>query len=219
MPTIRYARTDEASRTLAALDPRMGALIDRVGSVEFTPPDDRFASLVRGIVGQQLSGTAARSIYERLDRDVGVSPAALAGAPDERLLTAGLSRRKAEYVRDLAREVLTGELDLDALDSLSDDEVMAALTKVRGIGPWSAHMFLLFAMGRPDVMPSGDLGIRQSVGRLLGLGRAATPAEVDSEAEAWRPYRSAATFYLYQDAGMGRQAAQPRGAKVDAEDA
>jgi DNA-3-methyladenine glycosylase II len=188
----------------------MAELIARVGAVEFAPGTDRFSMLVRGIVGQQLSGAAARSIFERLRTQVGESPEALAGATDAQLLSAGLSRRKAEYVRDLAREVLGGDLDLDALDDLSDAEIERRLVALRGVGPWTAHMFLLFAMRRPNVIAPGDLGIRQAVGRLLALGREATPEEVVDAAQKWRPYRSTATLYLYREAGMGRAPVEGR---------
>lgn len=206
---IRYAADDEPSRALSAADPAMAALIARVGSLEFTPSmiGSRFSALVRGVAGQQLSGAAAEHIYERLHDTVGITPGALAGASDETLVGVGLSHRKAEYIGDLARAVLSGELPLDSLDECTDDEIVQLLTSQRGIGPWTAHMFLLFSLRRPDVIAPGDLGIRQAVGRLLGLGREATPTEVLDAAERWKPYRSAATFYLYRDAGMGRPGA------------
>jgi DNA-3-methyladenine glycosylase II len=205
---IRYSPEDEPSRYLARRDPRLRRLMERIGPVEFTRINfaDRFSMVLRGIVGQQLSGAAAASIFERLREQVGVSPAAIASASDDALLAAGLSRRKVEYVRSLAQAVASGDLDLEALDSCTDDEVIAKLTAQRGIGTWTAHMFLLFAMRRPDVIAPGDLGIRQAVGRLLELGRAATPEEVEQAAEKWRPHRSAATFYLYREAGMASRA-------------
>ena len=214
---ICYAADDVPSRALAAADAAMAELIARVGSVEFTPSmiDGRFAALVRGVAGQQLSGAAAERIYERLSDSIGVTPEALASATDEQLLGVGLSHRKAEYVRGLARAVLCGELPLDSLDERSDDGVVDLLTSQRGIGPWTAHMFLLFSLRRPDVIAPGDLGIRQAVGRLLDLGREATPAEVIEAAERWRPYRSAATFYLYRDAGMGQPRATPDDAAAE----
>jgi DNA-3-methyladenine glycosylase II len=204
--SIRYSADDKPSRALAAADPAMAALIARVGSVEFTPTmiESRFAALVRGVAGQQLSGAAAERIYERLNDAVGITPEALASATEADLVGVGLSHRKAEYIGDLARAILCGKLPLDTVDECSDDEIVEMLTRQRGIGPWTAHMFLLFSLRRPDVMAPGDLGIRQAIGRLLDLGREATPAEVTEAAERWRPYRSAATFYLYRDAGMGR---------------
>ena len=203
---IRYRADDAPSRALAAADPALGELIARVGGLEFAPPADqtRFAALVRVVTGQQLSGAAAARIFARLRDALGVTPQSLASASCEQLVGAGLSRRKAEYVRDLARAVLSGELPLDSLDQLSDDEIVDLLTRQRGIGPWTAHMFLLFSLRRPDVMAPGDLGIQQAVGRLRCLGRAATPAEVTDAAERWKPFRSAATFYLYREAGMGQ---------------
>ena len=206
--TIRYTADDEPSRALAAADPAMAELIRRVGSVEFSPSveADRFSMMVRGIVGQQLSDAAAQRIFGRLRDNIGMTAGALASASCGELLAVGLSRRKAEYVGDLARAVVTGDVDLARLDDLSDDEIVACLTRVRGIGPWTVHMFLLFALRRPDVIAPGDLGIRQAVGRMLGLERAASPAEVQEAAERWRPYRSAATFYLYRDGGAGVRA-------------
>ena len=210
---IRYSAEDEPSRALAAADPAMAALIARVGSVEFTPSliGSRFSALVRGVTGQQLSGAAAERIYQRLNDAVGITPEVLASASDEELVGVGLSHRKAEYTRDLARAVLSGELALDSFDDCSDDEIVDLLTSQRGIGPWTAHMFLLFSLRRPDVIAPGDLGIRQAVGRLLELGREATAAEVTEAAERWKPHRSAATFYLYRDAGMGRPGDAPDG--------
>jgi len=214
---IRYTADDAPSRALADADPALGALIERVGGVEFDPGDgsDRFAMLVRGVAGQQLSGAAAQTIFARLGDQVGMTPDALADAGCDALLGVGLSRRKAEYVGDLARAVRAGDLDLEALDALPDGEVLEQLTRVRGIGPWTAHMFLLFALRRPDVIAPGDLGIRRAVGRLLDLGREATPQEVEAAAENWRPYRSAATFYLYREAGMGREAVRAESGAAD----
>ena len=113
--------------------------------------------------------------------------------------------------------MLSGELALDSFDQCSDDEIVDLLTNQRGIGPWTAHMFLLFSLRRPDVIAPGDLGIRQAVGRLLELGREATPAQVIEAAERWKPYRSAATFYLYRDARMGRAGVRPDGDGAKAE--
>jgi len=205
--TICYQQGDAASLALASADPVMADLIAQVGSVEFQPMrGDRFSVLVRSVVGQQLSGKAASTIYARLAEHVGVTPQALAEAPDDALLGVGLSHRKAEYVRGIGEAVLAGDLDLARIDLLPDDEVVEQLTGLRGIGRWTAHMFLLFALGRPDVIASDDLGIQQAAGRVMGLGRAATRKEVEQSAESWRPYRSAATRYLYREAGMGSQA-------------
>ena len=205
--TICYQQGDAASLALASADPLMADLIARVGSVEFQPMrGDRFAVLVRSVVGQQLSGKAASTIYGRLAEQVGITPQALAEAPDDALLGVGLSHRKAEYVRGIGEAARAGDLDLARIDRLSDDEIVEELTALRGVGRWTAHMFLLFALGRPDVIAADDLGIQQAAGRAMGLGRAATCKEVEQAAERWRPYRSAATLYLYREAGMGSQA-------------
>jgi DNA-3-methyladenine glycosylase II len=209
---LRYTADDSVSRALAEADPRLGAIIDRVGGVSFDPieADDPFTAVIRGIVGQQLSDKAASTIFNRLKDRVGITPRALAEADTVDLRAAGLSGRKSEYVAAAGAAVASGELDLNALESLPDDEVEARLTSIRGVGPWTAHMYLLFALRRPDVIAPGDLGIRQATGRLLGLGRPATPSEVLTASEAWRPYRSAATLYLYREAGMGAEAGPPR---------
>jgi len=180
----------------------MGVLIERVGCVEWRPTgDDRFAVLVRAIVGQQLSGHAAWAIYGRLAEQIGLTPEAVAAASEGELLGVGLSHRKAEYVHGIARAVLDGDVDLDALDELPDEDVVTELTGLRGIGTWSAQMFLLFALGRPDVLVADDLGIRAAAGRLFGLDRPATAAEVRTAGERWKPYRSAATLYLFRSGG------------------
>jgi DNA-3-methyladenine glycosylase II len=198
---------DAASLALSDADPHMAALIARVGSVEFQPMrGERFAVLVRSIVGQQLSGKAASTIYSRLAEQIGIDPDALADASEAQLLSVGLSHRKAEYVRGIALAARAGDVDLSTFDELSDDEIIEQLTGLRGVGRWTAHMFLLFALGRPDVIAADDLGVQQAAGRVLGLGRAATRKEVEQAAELWRPYRSAATLYLYREAGMGAAA-------------
>jgi DNA-3-methyladenine glycosylase II len=204
---ICYEAGDTASSALAAADPLMADLIARVGSVEFQPMrGDRFAVLVRSVVGQQLSGKAASTIYGRLSDRIGITPQALSEASADELLGVGLSHRKAEYVRGIAQAAQAGDIDLATVDDLDDDEIIAQLTGLRGVGRWTAHMFLLFALGRPDVIAADDLGVQQAAGRVMGLGRAATRKEVEAAAERWRPYRSAATLYLYREAGMEKPA-------------
>lgn len=199
MVTIRYSASDTASRTVAAADPGMARLIAELGCVEFTPPTaGPFEVLVRGVVGQQLSGSAADAIFERLRDRIGVAPTALLAASDEQLRATGLSRAKAGYVRGLAAAAAAGELDVDRLRALDDESVVRELTRLRGVGRWTAEMFLLFALGRPDVIPTGDLGVRKAAGLALGLGRAASADELAEAAERWRPYRSAAALYLWR---------------------
>ena len=200
--TIRYRSDDALSRALAEADPALGAVIDRVGSMELGPFGEPFEVLAHSIVSQQLAGAAAATIWGRFRDQVGVTPEAVMAAPDEVLRGVGLSARKAEYVRGLAAAALARDPDFDELASLSDDEVMARLTALRGVGPWTAHMFLMFGLQRPDVLALDDYGIRLAVGRLLDLGGPASPAQVAEAAERWRPYRSVALFYLWRSGDL-----------------
>jgi DNA-3-methyladenine glycosylase II len=192
---------------LRAADPILRELIDEVGTDDLGDPaagrpEDHYGALVRSIVGQQLSTRSARAIFERLTaRFGGRTPTpeeVLADDPDELRVAAGLSHAKVRYLRSLAEKVSDGSLDLDALDALPDDEVMAALVAVRGIGPWSAQVFLMFHLGRPDVVAAGDLGIRRAVMIRYGLPEMPSPAAVEQIAEPWRPYRTLACRYLWR---------------------
>lgn len=200
----------EAREALAAGDPRMGALIERVGEIDIATrlrrrseerPADAYGALLRAIVGQQLSTKAARTIFGRvLDLFGGrtPSPEQLLEASEEELRACGLSGRKVEYVRDLATHVLDGELELDRLGDLADEEVIAEIVAVRGLGQWTAEMFLIFHLERPDVLSGGDLGIRKAVQIEYGLEEMPPPARVLEIGEAWRPHRSLASLYLWE---------------------
>jgi DNA-3-methyladenine glycosylase II len=162
---------------------------------------DPWAVLVSAVVGQQLSAKAAATIRARLMEPYGdrmPTPAELLEADEKDLRAAGLSGRKVEYVRDLARHVAEGELDLDALATMSDEEAISEITAVRGFGRWSAEMFLIFQLGRPDVLPVGDLGIRRAVERAYGLDELPDPDELEQIAEPWRPQRTLACLYLWE---------------------
>ncbi|HSC02457.1 MAG TPA: DNA-3-methyladenine glycosylase [Solirubrobacteraceae bacterium] len=194
-----------ATAALRRADPVMRAVIDEVGSIEdffAGRPADHYGTLVRSIVGQQLSTRAAASIYARLlERFGGQAPTpeeVLSDDPDELRAAAGLSHAKVRYLRSLAEHVLDGSLELDRLPDLPDDEVIAELTAVKGIGVWSAHMFLMFHLHRPDVLPVGDLGIRRAVKLRYGLDELPTPAELTQIAEPWRPHRTLACIYLWR---------------------
>ena len=182
----------------------LARLLDAVGPVERDrrPGGDHYAALVRSIVGQQLSVRAAQAIHGRLlDHYGGTAPTPeqiLASDSDELRVAAGLSRAKTAFLRSLAEHVVAGDLDLDRLDALPDDEIVAELTAVKGIGAWSAHMFLLFQLHRPDVLPVGDLGVRRAVERAYGLDDLPSAAELTAVAEPWRPYRSAASLLLWR---------------------
>jgi DNA-3-methyladenine glycosylase II len=200
----------KARKALAAADPTMGALIERVGRIDIATrlrrrseerPDDAYGALLRAIVGQQLSTKAARTIYLRvLDLFDGRTPAPeqLLDASVEDLRGAGLSGRKVEYIRDLASHVLSGELELDRLEQLSDEEAIEEIVAVRGLGQWTAEMFLLFHLERPDVLSGGDLGIRKAIQVEYGLEEMPSPTRVIEIGEPWRPHRSLASLYLWE---------------------
>ena len=197
--TTRYTAGDEISKALTAADPSIGRVISRVGSVEVQPAPTRFAMLAHIVIGQQLSEASATAITTRVERDVGLTPEAVVAAADDTMRMVGVSGRKTEYLRGIARAVLSGELDLDTLDTLDDDHVIERLMRVRGVGRWTAQMFLLLALQRPDVVVLDDTGIQAAAGRMLGLARSASVGELAEAAERWRPHRSAATLYLYRD--------------------
>jgi DNA-3-methyladenine glycosylase II len=198
---------DTGVEHLRASDPVLRGLIDavgpeRLGDPRAGRPADHYGALVRSIVGQQLSTKAARAIYGRLTERFGgrtPTPAeVLADDPDELRLAAGLSRAKVSFLRSLAEHVLDGSLELEKLDALEDEAIIAELVAVRGIGTWSAHMFLMFHLQRPDVLAVGDLGIRRAVMLTYGLGELPGPAALEAIAEPWRPYRTLACRFLWR---------------------
>ena len=159
-----------------------------------------FSVLVYSIIGQQISGFAARAIAGRLLERFGgrmPSPAEVLAMDPADLKAIGFSGRKVEYVRSLAEHIISGELQVDHLEKLSDDEVRGQITASRGLGRWTADMFLLINLERPDILPIGDLGIRSAVQRLYRLDHLPSPSEVDAIGEKWRPNRSLASFYLW----------------------
>ena len=197
-------------KALAACDETMAELMERVGRIDLEKrlerrgeerPADAYGALLRAIVGQQLSTKAARTIYLRVLGlfDGGTpSPEQLLEARTEDLRGAGLSGRKVEYIRDLASHVLSGELELDRLDDLEDEEAIEEIVAVRGLGRWTAEMFLIFHLERPDVLSGGDLGIRKAVQVEYGLEDMPTPERVLEIGEPWRPQRSLASLYLWE---------------------
>jgi DNA-3-methyladenine glycosylase II len=200
----------KARRQLAASDPTMAALVERIGKIDLATrlarrseeaPNDAYGALLRGIVGQQLSTKAARTIYLRMVELFGgttPSPEQLLEADEADLRAAGLSGRKVEYVRDLASHVLAGELELDRLDQLEDEEVIEEIVAVRGLGRWTAEMFLIFHLERPDVLSGGDLGIRKAIQIEYGLEEMPKPQAVVEMSERWSPHRSLASLYLWE---------------------
>lgn len=197
----------DAIAQLRAADPILSELIDRfgtdgVGESRHGRPRDHYSALVRSIVGQQLSTKAARAIYVRLTERFGGRPPTpdevLADDPEQLRAAAGLSRAKVGFLRSLAEHVQDGSLELHKLGRLSDEQVIAELVAVKGIGMWTAHMFLMFHLKRPDVLPVGDLGIRKAIMLAYGLPKLPDAAEMEPIAEPWRPYRTLACEFLWR---------------------
>lgn len=198
------AEFERARLALMRRDPRLGAVIREVGRCCL--PDSRehepFGGLVHVIMSQQLSGKAADTIFGRVkalaDHRGGLTPAVLAALDEQSLRAAGVSRPKIKYLYDLAAHVGDGRLDLHALDGHPDEEVLARITAVKGLGRWSAEMFLMFRLNRPDIFPVDDLGIVKGMQKLFGMKRRPKPRTMLRLAEPWRPYRSVAAWYLWR---------------------
>jgi DNA-3-methyladenine glycosylase II len=181
-------------------DPVLSSIIERVGEygIQFREPD--FETLVRSIVYQQLSGRVASVIFGRLAAAAGekMTPGTVLKLRPSRMRKLGLSTQKTAYIRDLARHARDGRVSFEELRGLSDGAVIEQLTQVKGIGVWTVHMFLIFALQRTDVLPTSDLGIRNAIRKAYGLTELPTPAEMEAIAERWRPYCSVASWYLWR---------------------
>lgn len=196
----------EHDRELMAADPKLAKLIRELGPIE--PERDRrgsredaYEALARAICGQQLSTKAAAAIWERIEALFGggtPDPKAVVAADPQEMRDAGLSWSKVSYFRDLAERVLDGELDLKRLPELPDEEIVAELTEIKGIGRWTAEMFLIFHLGRPDVLSTGDLGIRRGAQLAFGLDELPSEDELARIGERWRPHRTIACLYLWR---------------------
>ncbi len=196
-------RLEAGLAELARRDPRIGDLWARVGTPGPRVRKPGFAALLRVIVGQQLSAKAAASIWRRMEEaGVGDDAAAFLAHDDEALRAFGLSRQKISYGRGLAAAIASGELELRRVHRMADDDAIAALVALKGIGVWSAECYLLFALGRPDIMPADDLALAIAAGRLVGDGARMKPAALRDAAEAWRPWRSAAARLLWHAYGI-----------------
>ncbi|HTC93029.1 MAG TPA: DNA-3-methyladenine glycosylase [Terriglobales bacterium] len=189
-----------AVRHLKKSDPTLCAIIERVGPFRMQYREPSFEALVRSIVFQQLNGKAARTIYDRLVAAAGgiVTPESMLKLTPAQMRAAGLSKQKLSYIRDLAERTDSGEVDFAALSSLTDEEVIGTLTKVKGIGEWTAHMFLIFALQRPNVLPTGDYGVRAAIKRAYRKRKLPTPAAMEKLAKSWHPYCSVAAWYLWR---------------------
>ncbi len=197
------ATLGDATTVLSATDPVLAALIERHGPPprrRRVPASARFGRLAQSIVYQQLAGKAAASIHGRLVASLGgtVTPEAVLAAAPEQLAACGLSGAKAASLCDLADKVASGAISLERIGRLSDDEVVAHLTLVRGIGPWTAQMFLISTLGRLDVWPVGDLGVRVGFGRAWGLDQVPSAGELEVLGEPFRPYRSLVAWYCWR---------------------
>lgn len=205
MPTDRWSDAVDHLRTV---DPRWTPIVEQAGPCILRPKRDRFGTLVRAIIGQQISTTAARTIDARLRQLSGEphDPHRLIAAGEAGLRSCGLSGVKARYVLNLSEAVRDGRLPLSRIGTFDDDAVKTKLTAVKGIGPWTAEMFLIFSLARPDVLSVGDLGIRAGLRLFHDLGEMPSPAECVHLTEPWRPYRSVAMWYLWRHVENSRRA-------------
>ncbi|MBI3804984.1 MAG: DNA-3-methyladenine glycosylase 2 family protein [Nitrospirae bacterium] len=201
-PLSEKGRFEAECRALAAADPVLAEFITSVGPCRLIPTPDPFMALVEAIVSQQLSVKAADTIFKRLlalyHPKKKILPRALLATNTLALSRAGLSRQKIEYMRDLAERWETGEIVPRRFRSLSDEEVIAQLIRIKGVGRWTAEMFLIFALNRPDVLPVDDLGLKKAIERAYRLRKLPSPERIRLIAEPWRPYRSIATWYLWK---------------------
>lgn len=186
-------------------DPRLGSWIERAGPCLLLPETEgtHFDELARSIIHQQLAGKAARAIHDRFNERIGrkgILPDVqdILNTPDEELRSCGLSGAKAAALRDLAERISNGTLPVDTLDSLPDDEIIELLTQVRGIGPWTAQMFLMFRLGRPDVLPVLDLGVRKGAQKIYRMRELPDAKRLEKTARAWKPWRSVASWYCWR---------------------
>jgi DNA-3-methyladenine glycosylase II len=190
----------KAINHLKKSDPVLSAIIERVGAcrMEFGPPE--FHSLAEAIVYQQLNGKAAVTIFKRFATLAGdpVTPEGILKLTDAELRSVGLSKQKSSYLKDMAQRASRGELDFSRLPEMSDDDVIKHLTQVKGVGVWTAHMFLMFTLRRPNVLPTGDYGIQLAIKKYYKKRKMPKPEQMEKIAKAWEPYRSVACWYLWR---------------------
>jgi DNA-3-methyladenine glycosylase II len=192
----------KARRHLARRDPALKPIITGVGDCTLQPRGDPFVVLVRSVVSQCISTAAATTISARIDHACGgIAPVPILSMGEQRLREQGLSGAKARTILELAERARNGLLPLEAFSDLTDEQIIAELTAVRGIGVWTAEMLLIFCLGRPDVLPVGDLGLRAAVQECYELEALPRPNELRELAEKWRPFRSIATWYLWRSRG------------------
>lgn len=190
----------KALNHLKKADPVLAGIIERVGRYRMDYDDPVFASLAEAIVYQQLHGKAAATIFNRLTDLAGLplKPEGILRLSEEQMRSVGLSKQKSSYLRDLAAKTQCGEVQFEHLPGLADEEVVRELTKVKGIGVWTAHMFLIFSLRRANVLPTGDLGIQTAIRNHYGKRKLPKPAQMEKIAKPWEPYRSVACWYLWR---------------------
>jgi DNA-3-methyladenine glycosylase II len=209
--TLYFEHDSPAICHLNRRDRCMANLIAQIGSLELSLRTDYFANLVRAIVGQQLSAKVARVIWERLMALCEViEPEVILGLDDESLKQVGLSRTKVCYIKDLAQKVGQGTLQLDALSTMADEDIIKALTTVKGIGKWTAEMFLIFSLGRPDILALDDVGLQRAMRWVYNLPEYPKGEVMKQYGEKWRPYRSVASLYLWEAVDLGLVTGNPR---------
>jgi DNA-3-methyladenine glycosylase II len=181
-------------------DPVMRAIIERVGAYRIEYGEPTFHSLAESILYQQLNGKAAVTIFKRFTDQTGdpVTPEGILKLTDAQMRAVGLSKQKTAYLRDLAEKTKAGLLDFRQLENLSDDEVIEHLTQVKGVGVWTAHMFLMFTLRRPDILPTGDYGVQMAIKKYYRKRKLPKPKDMEKIAKAWVPYRSIACWYLWR---------------------
>ncbi|MGA2462358.1 MAG: DNA-3-methyladenine glycosylase [Candidatus Bathyarchaeia archaeon] len=200
-PNISKPQTFQlGARHISRVDPKIRELVKKHGPIKFTVDGDPFESLVEAIISQQLSGQSARAIFGKLKallQTEVIDAQALNNLTASKLRKAGVSPQKIRYLKDLSSRVVNGQLDLNPLRRKSDDEVIRILDEVKGIGPWTAQMFLLFVLGRPDVLPADDLGIQLAIQKVYSLRKLPKAEKIEEIATNWHPYCSIASLYLW----------------------
>ncbi|MGA2973160.1 MAG: DNA-3-methyladenine glycosylase [Candidatus Bathyarchaeia archaeon] len=200
-PNINERRTFQlGAKHVSKVDPKIQQLVKELGQIDFEAGGDPFESLVEAIISQQLNGKSARAIFGRLKALIGsevIEAHALKRMRVSRLRKAGVSPQKVHYLKDLSSRVANGQLDLERLKKMEDAEVIRILDEVKGIGPWTAHMFLLFTLGRSDVLPVDDLGIQLAVKTVYSLRKLPSAKKIEEIASNWHPYCSVASLYLW----------------------
>lgn len=190
----------KAVNHLKESDPVMRGIIEQVGAFRMEFGEPVFHSLAEAIVYQQLNGKAAATIFKRFAALAGdpVTPEGIAKLTDEQLRSVGLSKQKSSYLRDMAERALRGELDFTRLPEMTDDEVIKHLTQVKGVGVWTAHMFLMFTLKRPNVLPTGDFAVQMAIKKHYNKRKLPKPMQMEKIARVWEPYRSVACWYLWR---------------------